>query len=172
MWRHLNTPSAFDGREARALEAIADRVGGEDGDQIRALSNAIRPLTTWYGELLNQIGHAFLGLVSTVLFCAVWREVAGEMPYRSYVFTLVFLSYAIGIELLAQRWQPGDAWFDSLMFTFGAAAALVPFYEVDAYAATTVVEYYHRCMAGIIVLWAGILSFRVYKRIDAIGRQE
>jgi len=150
-------------------------VGGEDGEQIRAIVRVIRPLLTWYGELLNQIGHTFLGLVSTVLFCAVWREVAGEMPYRSYVFTMVFLSYAIGIELGVQRAKqaayPGDWKFDSLMFAFGAAAALVPFFEVDAYGATTVVEYYHRCMAGIIVLWAGILSLRVYKRSDAIGRQ-
>jgi hypothetical protein len=121
----------------------------------------------WYGELTNQAGHTLLGMVSTILFLCAWREINGEMPYRTWAFASCFLFYVLGIEVAVQRWLPGDSWFDSMMFGFGAAGALLPYEEVGVVGNTTTVTFDHRYMAGIILAWSVILGARVKKRYDA-----
>jgi hypothetical protein len=125
----------------------------------------------WYGELTNQCGHTLLGILAANTFCDVWFLIAGEMPVRSWTFLAVFLPYAIGIETIVQRWAPGDAWFDSLMFGFGAAWVLLPFYEVSQAGLVSTVEYTPHVRLIIMVAWAFILFMRVKRRYDAEKRQ-
>lgn len=125
----------------------------------------------WYGELTNQCGHTLLGVLSAVTFCDVWFLVTGEMPVRSWVFLAVFLPYALGIEAIVQRWKPGDAWFDSLMFGFGAAGIILPVKEVAAAWPVSTVDYTPHVRLILMAAWAVILYARVRKRYDANKRQ-
>ena len=42
-----------------------------------------------YGELVNQIGHTFLGVALAVLGCGIYGAIFGEMPVRLYVFAVL-----------------------------------------------------------------------------------
>ena len=186
MWQYLNTPSAFDGREADRIEKVADDLAElglyTQAERLRIIADDIRPLLTWYGEAANQAAHGFMGVWLTVVFCAVWREVAGEMPVKSWAFAALFLPYAIGAQVVlqylvrkakGQRTTPlSDAVFDSLMYGIAAAGALIPFSEAGTEGNLTAVLYDHRAMLIICIAWVWLYAARVLPRyIDADPRQ-
>lgn len=119
----------------------------------------------WYGELTNQISHTFLGAMAFITFCDVWFLVSGGMPFRSYAFIACFLAYAVGIEVIVQRWMPGDSWFDSLMFAFGAAGAALPVQEVSAAEWSVGLEYTPAYRLSIMAIWFAFLLVRVRRRL-------
>lgn len=186
MWRTLNEPSAFDGREAAEIDRVADRLAGmglyDEADRLRGIAVSIRPMLTWYGEAANQAAHGFMGVFSTVVFCAAWREVAGEMPVKSWAFLALFVPWTIGIQWLVQHVRRkmrgkstaplSDAAVDGLMFGIAAAGALIPFAEHGIHGRFTMVLYDHRVMGIICAAWLLVFLARVLPRyIDANLRQ-
>lgn len=118
-----------------------------------------------YGELTNQLGHTMLGILLTLFIVGGWREAAGEMPYRVPVFFVAVFGYLLTVEMLAQRWTPGDSAFDGLMVAFGAGGVLFPLKEVRPTGTTTLLELNHHLLVWIMSAWAVCLAVRVARRI-------
>lgn len=118
-----------------------------------------------YGELTNQLGHTMLGIIMTLAAVCVWREAAGDMPYRWHVFSVVVLSYIILVEVLSQGWMPGDSWFDATMVSFGSAGVLFPFKEAGVTGGITLLSLDHVILTWIMAAWAVVLTARVARRI-------
>lgn len=169
VWAFLNTPDNFDGSTARRMMRLADELSElgayRQADDLRRLARKVAPLTGWYGEGGNQASHILIGVVSTILFINAWFLVSGEMPVRSWAFTMLFLGYAVIIEAMVQRWRPGDSWFDSVMFGLGCMGALVPFVEIEPMGLTVAVEYRPLWMTAIIATAAALLGARVWTRV-------
>lgn len=120
-----------------------------------------------YGELTNQLGHTMLGIILAIFVVCLWREAAGEMPYRWSVFAVVVLGYLIGIEVLSQGWTPGDSWFDAAMVGFGAAGLLFPLKEVAPEGDMTILALNHHVLIWLLSMWAVALAVRVWRRTRA-----
>lgn len=120
----------------------------------------------WYGELVNQCGHTLLGCVSAVTVCMVFFAFAGEMPYRTAVVALCIGAY-LAVELFAQGWRAGDAWFDSLMFSAGVGGAVLPFREASVHGWTATLQFDPRLWAAIAGPWSVMLFLRVRRRYIA-----
>lgn len=125
-----------------------------------------------YGELTNQCGHTLIGAIVAGVFCMVFFVVAGEMPHRAIVFAVCFLPYPIVIEWIGQGWRAGDSWFDSAMFGLGILGAVTPFQEITTNGVRHM-EPRPDLFLSVCVIWAVLLSARVWKRIaiDAKQRQ-
>ncbi len=117
-----------------------------------------------YGEASNQISHAALGAIAALGACILWREVAGEMPYRWHVFALITVVYAVLIEGVLQKWASWDSAADSLFVMTGAAGALLPVKEVSALGGITVIEFEHRTLGAVFLFMIVILLIRIAPR--------
>ena len=172
---YLSKPDNYDGSRLQPLFEVARRLEAQgqhsEATELREVARDLMPELTWYGSLKNQIGHAAIALASVALFCTVWREAAGEMPYKSHLFLGMVLAYAIGVEAILQKWMPGDSWVDTLCFSFGLAIGLVPFKEMQVSGDTTIIEYDHRIMAVLILALVATVSIRAYTRYVAGQRQ-
>jgi len=122
----------------------------------------------WYGELTNQLAHTLLGVVLAVGVCAVWQVVAGELPYRAWVFLSLFAGY-LGVEMWVQGWSPGDSWFDAIMFSLGVAGAIMPFEETAISGRFVVVTFDPLIWLAIALVWSALLFARVMRRYIASG---
>lgn len=131
----------------------------------RGLNAASNFARDWYGEFTNQVGHIALGAFSAIFFVNTWFLWTGSMPYRGFVFLAVFAPYVVVIEFMVQKWKPGDAWFDSVMFAHGAAGVLLPFFEVGAAGRISILEYNPVMLSSVMASACVFLFPRVYKRI-------
>lgn len=122
----------------------------------------------WYGELTNQFAHTLLGVVLAVGVCSIWQLVAGELPYRTWVFLGLFAGY-LSVEILVQGWTPGDSWFDAIMFSLGVAGAIMPFQEAAISGRLVMVTFGPLIWIAIAGVWSAILFARVARRYIASG---
>lgn len=171
MWRYLMTPSNFDGRELRGLERVAAEceAGGmlQQAEALRAFAAAVRPLLTWYGSALNQIGHGWLGIVLSALLSGACAVLFGELPHKAAVMGGLIGAY-LCMEIFIQGWRAGDSWFDSAKFALGVSLTQLPFQETGI---PLRVDVNPVVLISILALSIALLALRSLKRYDAKGRQ-
>ena len=165
VWRYLNTPSNFDGRDLARLGHIASRVEGAGMDweaaEIRAFIEKSRPLHTWYGEALNQGWHTLGGLLVVCLMAAGFDLAFGELPAKLWLLLLAIPPYGVLIEWWVQGWKGGDSWFDCYMWACGALTPVLYLSEVpDGH-----LDRHPEWLALMLAVWAVPLFLRVRKRL-------
>lgn len=173
VWRYLNTPSNFNGRDLARLGHIASRVEGAgmnwEAAEIRAFIEKSRPLHTWYGEALNQIGHIAIGRALAVTTVCLWVLTFEAAPYKTLVIT-GWLAVYLAIEAIVQGWKAGDSWADAFAVALGLSV-IIPFDEIRF------VDPWHidlrlnlPALLGIMA-GGGLLAFaRAWRRFDAKER--
>lgn len=164
IWRYLNTPSRFDGEELRRVEAIAVRLVAagmhEEAETLRALARLIRPLLTWYGELINQIAHAMAGMIVAASIAIGVYALFGEFPSKAIILVFSIAPYVL-IEAVKQGWKAGDSWFDVYMWSCGVFGLVVTFTEGPGGSLIPDPGFFAVSLVAFVVP----LAFRVRKRL-------
>ena len=84
-----------------------------------------------YGWATNQAGHIGLGVVASIVACAVVLALFDQFPYRIAVWSMIVLIYVGLIELHMQGWRGGDTVEDAIFVCgYGAGSVLYAAHEV------------------------------------------
>lgn len=83
------------------------------------------------GFLVNQFGHAAVGLTAVFLSSVAWQEVAGEMPLKIALAAFVIGIYFCVVELAIQGWRKWDTIEDTIFVSYGVAMTLTVFSEAE-----------------------------------------
>ena len=125
-----------------------------------------------YGELTNQMAHALLGVVVSLVIVAVAVMLTGEAPYRAPMIAVLLASYAAMEGLLQRRrggWSFRDGFADFRFFWYGVGGALLPLEEVAQIPGGILVAYDPRIFLVIVAVFLADLGARVWARIPATG---
>ena len=83
-----------------------------------------------YGWLTNQVSHIGLGVVWSLVACALVLMAFGEFPFRVAIWCIIVLCYVGLVELAAQGWRGADTVEDTIFVTgYGAGSVLYTFHE-------------------------------------------
>lgn len=118
-----------------------------------------------YAEATNQISHAVLGCLASLILCTVWFIIFGEMPYRAFVWIVVVLGYAVGVEAWQQRWKGWDSFADTFFVQCGATMTLWPVKEVGFSPDIAIIEFRPKLLGVLMLLSALALALHLWPRI-------
>jgi hypothetical protein len=85
----------------------------------------------WRGYVVNQFGHAALGVLMVFAISTSWVWVAGEYPHKEAIALIVLVAYLGVIELAVQGWRGWDTLEDTAFTGYGVAMPLLAFSEAQ-----------------------------------------